>query len=89
MNTRVCPGRRQSRAGSLTSDPSSIRSIVMAQEYEIKGMTDKINSLRKDATELKKICGGIPTVDCNVNRILANDKMLEININDAAEILGE
>ena len=61
----------------------------MAHEYDIKGMVEKINSLRRDATELREISGGIPTVDCNINRILANVKMLEININDAAEILGE
>lgn len=61
----------------------------MAQEYDIKGMVDKINALRQDADALKEIAGGIPTVDCNVNRILANVKMLEININDAADVLGE
>ena len=61
----------------------------MAKEYDIKGMVDKINSLRRDAVELKEISGGIPTVDCNANRILANVKMLEINISDAAEILGD
>jgi len=61
----------------------------MAQEYDIKGMADKINALRRDVTELKELARGIPTVDCNADRILANVKMLEININDAAEILGE
>ena len=61
----------------------------MTQEYDIKGMTDKINSLRKNATELREISGGIPTVDCNVDRLLASVKMLEININDAAEMLEE
>ena len=61
----------------------------MAQEYDIKGMVDKINALRRDATELKDLSDRIPTVDCNVDRILANVKMLEININDAADVLGE
>jgi hypothetical protein len=59
----------------------------MAQEYDIKGMTDKIKALRKNAEELKEICGGIPTVLKNCERILADIKMLEININDVAEIL--
>ena len=61
----------------------------MAQQYDIKGMTEKIRALRQNATELKEISGGIPTVDKNVDRILANVKMLEISISDVAEILGK
>jgi hypothetical protein len=61
----------------------------MAQEYDIKGMAKKISTLRRDAESLREISGGIPTVDCNVNRILANVKMLEININDVAAVLDE
>lgn len=61
----------------------------MAQQYDIKAMADLIESLRKDAEKLKEISGGIPTVQKNADRILANVRMLEININDAAEILGE
>ncbi|MBN1176144.1 MAG: hypothetical protein JXA51_00545 [Dehalococcoidales bacterium] len=59
----------------------------MAEEYDIKGMVVKIRALRENAEELKKISGGIPTVDRNVNRILACVKMLEISISDAAEVL--
>lgn len=61
----------------------------MAQEYDIKGMVEKIKALRKDAEELKEISGGIQAVDRNADRILANVKMLEISINDAAEVLGK
>jgi hypothetical protein len=61
----------------------------MAQEYDIKGMVTKIKALRKNAEDLKKISGGIPAVDKNADRILANVKMLEIDISDAAEILGK
>lgn len=61
----------------------------MAQEYDIKGMSARISALRQDAEALREISGGIPTVDRNVNRLLASVKMLEININEAAEILGE
>ncbi len=61
----------------------------MAEEYDIKGMVEKIKALRKNAEELKKISGGIPTVDRNVDRILACVKMLEISISDAAEVLGK
>ena len=61
----------------------------MAQEYDIKGMVEKIRALRKNAEELKKISGGIQAVDRNVDRILASVKMLEISISDVAEVLGE
>ena len=61
----------------------------MAQQYDIRAMADLIESLRKDAEKLKEIAGDIPTVQKNADRILANVKMLEINISDAAEILGK
>jgi len=61
----------------------------MANEYDIKGMVTKIKSLRKDAEALKEISGGIPAVDKNADRILANVRMLEIDITDAAEILDK
>ena len=61
----------------------------MAQEYDIKGMVTKIKALRKNAEDLKKISGGIPAVDKNADRILANVKMLEIDISDAAELIGK
>jgi hypothetical protein len=58
----------------------------MTQEYDIKGMVTKIKALRKNAEALKEISGGIPAVIKNADRILANVKMLEINISDVAEI---
>lgn len=61
----------------------------MAQQYDIRVMADLIESLRRDAEKLKEISGGIPTVQKNTDRILADVKMLEININDVAEILGK
>ena len=61
----------------------------MAQEYNIRGMVSKIKALRADAEGLKEISGGIPAVDKNADCILANVKMLEINISDAAEVMGE
>jgi len=61
----------------------------MAQQYDIKAMADLIESLRQDAEKLKKISSGIPTVQKNADRILANVKMLEINITDVAEILAK
>ncbi len=61
----------------------------MAQEYDIKGMVTKIKALRKNAEDLKKISGGIPAVDKNADRILANVRMLEIDITDAVELMGK
>jgi hypothetical protein len=61
----------------------------MAQQDDIRAMADLIESLRQDAEKLKKIAGDIPTVQKNTDRILASVRMLEININDVAEILGE
>ena len=61
----------------------------MTQKYDIKGMVTKIKALRKNAEALKEISGGIPAVDKNADRILANVKMLEINISDVAEISGK
>jgi hypothetical protein len=71
------------------NDRKGFRSYKMNQKYDIKGMVTKIKALRKDAEALKEISGGIPAVDKNADRILANVRMLEININDAAEILSK
>jgi hypothetical protein len=59
----------------------------MTQEYDIKAMAEKVSALRQTAEELKKMSGGIPAVDCNADRILANVRMLEIGINEAAELV--
>jgi hypothetical protein len=61
----------------------------MAEEYDIKGMASKIKSLRKTATELKSMSGGIQAVDRNVDRILANVRMLEIDVVEVVDILGK
>ena len=59
----------------------------MGQEYNIKGMAEKIQAIKEAATELKHISGNIQAVDRNVDRILASVKMLEINISDIANII--
>ena len=61
----------------------------MEQEYDVKGMAAKIRSLRKTATELKTMSGGIQAVDRNVDRILANVRMLELDVAEVAGILRE
>jgi len=60
--------------------------MQMKQQYDIKGMVSKIKALRKNAEDLKHISGGIPTVVKNADRILADVRMLEIQIVDAAEL---
>jgi len=59
----------------------------LAQEYDIKGMADRIQALKQIANELKTMSGGIQAVDRNVDRILASIKMLEINVNDVVTIV--
>jgi hypothetical protein len=61
----------------------------MTQDYDIKGMVEKIRALRENAEALKETSGGIQAVDRNVDRILACVKMLEIGISDIAEFLAK
>jgi hypothetical protein len=61
----------------------------MTQQYDIKAMVTKIKALRKNAEALKDIAGDFPTVTKNCDRILADIKMLETNINDVADILNQ
>jgi hypothetical protein len=58
----------------------------MAQEYNIKEMVSIIKALRKNAESLKEVSGGIPAVVKNADRILADVRMLEIDIVDAAQL---
>jgi hypothetical protein len=58
----------------------------MAQVYNIKEMVSIIKALRKNAESLKEVSGGIPAVVKNADRILADVRMLEIDIVDAAQL---
>ncbi len=58
----------------------------MAEKHKIEDMAQKIELIKQTATELKRISGGIQTVDRNVDRILASTKMLEINVCDLKDI---
>jgi hypothetical protein len=51
-------------------------------------MDGLIKRLRHIAEELKEKSGGIQAVDRNVDRILANIKMLELNVSDVMELLA-
>lgn len=59
----------------------------MVEEYNIKLIAEKIETIRRTATELKSISGGIQAIDRNVDRILASVKMMEINITDVVDII--
>jgi hypothetical protein len=83
----VCPGLRLRPEGLLTK--GTIRSKEVTEEYDIQGMAEKIRTLRQKATELKEMAGGIQAVDRNVDRILANVKMLELNVVDLVDIFGK
>ena len=55
-------------------------------DWDIEEVDALIKRLRQLAEELKEKSGGIQAVDRNVDRILANVKMLELNISDVMEI---
>jgi hypothetical protein len=56
-------------------------------EDNLKKMAQKIETLKREVTELKEMSGGIQAIDRNADRILASIKMLEINISDLADII--
>jgi hypothetical protein len=58
----------------------------MYQEYDIKGLSQKILLMKKNAVELKEMGAYFPALDRNIARILASLKMLEINITDVADL---
>lgn len=49
---------------------------------KLKKMDDQIQQIKKAARELKNLSEGVQAIDCNVDRILASTKMLEINVSD-------
>jgi hypothetical protein len=55
-------------------------------EFEyLKNIDDQVQIIKRAALELKNLSGGIQAVDCNVQRILASTKMLEINFSDLGD----
>ena len=55
-------------------------------DYDVADMAKQISLLKKEALDLKEKAKSIPAVECNVDRILASIKMLEINISDIVEL---
>jgi prefoldin subunit 5 len=54
---------------------------------KIAEMDELIKGLRQSADELKEMSGEIQAVQRNVDRILANIKMLELNISDLKDLI--
>ena len=54
---------------------------------KIAEMDKLIRRMRRCAEELKEKDNGIQAVERNVDRILANIKMLELNISDVKELV--
>ena len=54
-------------------------------ELNVKALCECIRKLRESAVELKERGRGIQAVEKNVDRILANIKMLELNVSDVEE----
>jgi len=61
----------------------------MAHDYDMKGMVEKIQILRKTASELKEMSKGLQTVERNTDRILTTVRLLELNISDVLYILNK
>ena len=56
-------------------------------DWKIDEMDVLIKRLRQVAEELKEKSGGIQAVERNSDRILANIKMLELNVSDMKEVI--
>ena len=57
-------------------------------DWKIDEMSELIKRLRQVAEELKEKSGGIQAVDRNLDRILANVKMLELSVSDVRDLLS-
>ena len=56
------------------------------EKSELIKLDEKIQAIKRAATELKELSGGVQAVDRNVDRILASVKMLETNISDVLDL---
>ena len=54
---------------------------------QLRAISIKLSEIKMAAQILKENAGGLPGLECNINRILASIKMLEINFSDILEVL--
>jgi hypothetical protein len=58
----------------------------MIGNIDLKDIDSRIRLMKKEAEELKEMGVEFPALSKNVSRILANIKMLEINISDILDM---
>jgi len=56
-------------------------------DWKIDEMCELIKQMRHVVEELKEKSGSIQAVERNSDRILANIKMLELNVSDVREVI--
>ncbi len=54
-------------------------------EVDVEGLCESIETLRRTASDVKERGKGIQAVEKNVDRIMANIKMLELNVSDVKD----
>jgi len=59
----------------------------LVEQAKLREMANLITNIRNEAEKLKALGSGIKCVEMNVVRMSAMIKMLELNINDVADIL--
>ena len=59
----------------------------MSNQFDMKELSKTISELRETAENLLKAGGEIEAVRRNITKILANIRMLELNISDVNEIV--
>ncbi|MDF9406841.1 MAG: hypothetical protein A4E52_00960 [Pelotomaculum sp. PtaB.Bin013] len=60
----------------------------MAEQANLREMANIILNIRQEVDKLKTLGGGYKCVEMNIVRMSAMIKMLELDINDAADVLG-
>lgn len=58
----------------------------MAEQVDLKKADEKIQLMKEAAEELREMAEQFPALEKNVARILANIKMLEINLSDLLHV---
>jgi hypothetical protein len=61
----------------------------MQNDYPLDKMAGTISLIKKSALELKDLSSEFEAVSCNIDRILASVRMLEINVSDVADLTAK
>ena len=54
----------------------------MEHEFDLKGMDEKIQNLKKISEDILEEADNFPAISRNCSRILASIKMMELNVSD-------